>query len=53
MKARQWPANPARPRMDFNLLDLIPYGRRKEREDLPEGWPQDPAMTWLRLHDEY
>ena len=22
-------------------------------EDSPEGWPQDPTMSWLRLHDEY
>lgn len=40
-------------RMDFNLLDLTPYGRQEEWEDSPEGWPQDPTMSWLRLHDEY
>ncbi len=40
-------------RMDFNLLDLTPYGRQEEWEDSPVGWPQDPTMSWLRLHDEY
>jgi predicted dithiol-disulfide oxidoreductase (DUF899 family) len=40
-------------RLDFNLLDLTPYGRQEEWEDSPEGWPQTPTMMWLRLHDEY
>jgi predicted dithiol-disulfide oxidoreductase (DUF899 family) len=40
-------------RLDFNLLDLTPYGRQEEWEDSPEGWPQTPTMQWLRLHDEY
>jgi predicted dithiol-disulfide oxidoreductase (DUF899 family) len=40
-------------RLDFNLLDLTPYGRQEEWEDSPAGWPQDPTMTWLRLYDEY
>ena len=40
-------------RMDFNLLDLTPYGRQEAWEDSPAAWPQDPTMTWLRLHDEY
>jgi predicted dithiol-disulfide oxidoreductase (DUF899 family) len=40
-------------RLDFNLLDLTPYGRQEEWEDSPEGWPQDQTMSWLRLHDEY
>jgi predicted dithiol-disulfide oxidoreductase (DUF899 family) len=40
-------------RLDFNLLDLTPYGRQEAWEDSPEGWPQDPTMTWLRLRDEY
>lgn len=40
-------------RLDFNLLDLTPYGRQEQWEDSPEGWPQDPTMSWLRLHDEY
>jgi predicted dithiol-disulfide oxidoreductase (DUF899 family) len=40
-------------RLDFNLLDLTPYGRQEEWEDSPEGWPQTPTMRWLRLRDEY
>lgn len=40
-------------RPDFNLLDLTPYGRQEEWEDSPEGWPQDPTMSWLRHHYEY
>ena len=40
-------------RLDFNLLDLTPYGRQEQWEDSPDDWPQDPTMSWLRLHDEY
>jgi predicted dithiol-disulfide oxidoreductase (DUF899 family) len=40
-------------RLDFNLLDLTPYGRQEQWEDSPDGGPQDPTMSWLRLHDEY
>jgi predicted dithiol-disulfide oxidoreductase (DUF899 family) len=40
-------------RLDFSLLDLTPYGRQEQWEDSPEGWPQDPTMSWLRLRDEY
>jgi predicted dithiol-disulfide oxidoreductase (DUF899 family) len=40
-------------RLDFNLLDLTPYGRQEEWEDSPDGWPQDATMNWLRPHDEY
>jgi predicted dithiol-disulfide oxidoreductase (DUF899 family) len=40
-------------RLDFNLLDLTPYGRQESWEDSPEGWPKDPTMSWLRLRDEY
>ena len=40
-------------RLDFNLLDLTPFGRQEQWEDSPEGWPQDPTMAWLRLRDEY
>lgn len=40
-------------RLDFNLLDLTPYGRQEQFEDSPEGRPQDPTMSWLRPHDEY
>jgi predicted dithiol-disulfide oxidoreductase (DUF899 family) len=40
-------------RLDFNLLDLTPYGRQEQWEDSPEGWPRDSTMAWLRLRDEY
>jgi predicted dithiol-disulfide oxidoreductase (DUF899 family) len=40
-------------RTDFNLLDLTPHGRQEQWEDSPDGWPQDPTMSWIRLHDEY
>jgi predicted dithiol-disulfide oxidoreductase (DUF899 family) len=40
-------------RLDFNLLDLTPYGRQEVWEDSPEGWPQTETMAWLRLRDEY
>jgi len=40
-------------RLDFNLLDLTPYGRGERWEDSPDGWPQDQTMSWLRLRDEY
>jgi predicted dithiol-disulfide oxidoreductase (DUF899 family) len=40
-------------RVDFNLLDLTPLGRQEQWEDSPEGWPQDPTMSWMRLRDEY
>ncbi|MDR0359734.1 MAG: DUF899 domain-containing protein [bacterium] len=40
-------------RMDFNLLDLTPFGRQETWEDSPEGWPQTPPYVWWRKHDEY
>ncbi|GLZ34710.1 hypothetical protein Lesp02_68970 [Lentzea sp. NBRC 105346] len=40
-------------RMDFNLLDLTPYGRQEVWEDSPEGWPQEPTWSRVRLKDEY
>lgn len=40
-------------RLDFNLLDLTPYGRQETWEDSPQGWPQSAPYRWWRLHDEY
>lgn len=37
----------------WSYLDLTPYGRQEAWEDSPEGWPQGPAYSWLRRHDEY
>lgn len=34
-------------------LPMVLYGRQEQWEDSPEGWPQDPTMSWLRPHDEY
>lgn len=32
----------------FGLLDLLPYGRQEEWQDVPEGWPQSPTYSgWL------
>lgn len=40
-------------RMDFNLLDLTPFGRQESWEDSPGGWPQTEPYRWWRRHDEY
>jgi predicted dithiol-disulfide oxidoreductase (DUF899 family) len=40
-------------RLDFNLLDLTPFGRQETWEDSPEGWPQTEPYRWWRRHDEY
>ena len=40
-------------RFDFNLLDLVPYGRQEAWEDSPLGWPQTEPYSWWRLHDDY
>jgi predicted dithiol-disulfide oxidoreductase (DUF899 family) len=34
-------------------LDITPLGRQEDWEDSPEGYPQSPANTWIRRHDEY
>jgi predicted dithiol-disulfide oxidoreductase (DUF899 family) len=40
-------------RLDFNLLDLTPFGRQESWEDSPAGWPQSEPYRWWRRHDEY
>lgn len=36
----------------FALVDVLPYGRREEWQDSPEGWPQDPTYSrWLDSPD--
>ena len=40
-------------RLDFNLLDLTPFGRQESWEDSPTGWPQTEPYRWWRRHDEY
>jgi predicted dithiol-disulfide oxidoreductase (DUF899 family) len=29
----------------FGLIDLLPYGRREEWQDSPDGWPKEPAYS--------
>lgn len=32
----------------FPLVDVLPYGRQEEWQDVPEGWPQSPTYSrWL------
>ena len=37
----------------WSYLDITALGRQEEWEDSPEGYPQGPAHTWYRRHDEY
>lgn len=41
------------PSNTFSLLDLTPFGRQETWQDTPQGRPQEPAHSWIRLHDEY
>ena len=29
----------------FALIDLLPYGRQKDWQDSPDGWPQSPPYS--------
>jgi predicted dithiol-disulfide oxidoreductase (DUF899 family) len=36
----------------FPLIDLLPYGRREEWQDSPEGWPREAAYSrWSSSED--
>ncbi|MEE3849778.1 DUF899 family protein [Gordonia sp. LSe1-13] len=36
----------------FSLMDLLPYGRREEWQDSPDGWPRTPTYSgWLDSPD--
>ncbi|MCY1141886.1 DUF899 family protein [Actinoplanes sp. Pm04-4] len=36
----------------FALVDTLPYGRREEWQDSPDGWPQSPTYSgWLDSPD--
>lgn len=41
----------------FPLVDVLPFGRQEEWQDVPDGWPQGPTYTgWLdseRIADLY
>ena len=41
------------PSNTFGLLDITLWGRQETWEDSPTGWPQEPAHSWIRLHDLY
>ena len=37
---------------EFALVDVLPYGRREEWQDSPEGWPREPAgARWRDSQD--
>lgn len=36
----------------FALIDLLPYGRQEEWQDVPQGWPQGPTYSrWAGSQD--
>ena len=35
------------------LLDITPFGRMEEWQDVPDGVPQDRTGSWTRRHDTY
>jgi predicted dithiol-disulfide oxidoreductase (DUF899 family) len=37
----------------WGLLDLTPYGRGEEWQDVPDGVPQVPTGSWFRRRDDY
>jgi predicted dithiol-disulfide oxidoreductase (DUF899 family) len=37
----------------FPLLDLLPYGRQEEWQDVPDGWPQSPTFSRWWNSDRY
>jgi predicted dithiol-disulfide oxidoreductase (DUF899 family) len=49
----EWQAARAALLLKVNILELTPFGRQEAWEDAPPGWPQGPAYTWWRRHDEY
>ena len=37
----------------FGMIDLLPFGRREEWQDSPEGWPQTPAYSGWESSEAY
>lgn len=37
----------------FPLLDLLPYGRQEEWQDVPDGWPQHPTYSRGMNSEQY
>ena len=36
----------------FSLLDILPWGRQEEWQDVPDGWPQRPTYSgWASSAD--
>jgi predicted dithiol-disulfide oxidoreductase (DUF899 family) len=36
----------------FALIDLLPYGRQEEWQDVPDSWPQSPTYSrWASSQD--
>jgi predicted dithiol-disulfide oxidoreductase (DUF899 family) len=36
----------------FGLIDILPWGRQEEWQDLPDGWPKSPTYPkWLDSPD--
>ncbi len=39
--------------LEFDLLDLTPFGRQEDWENSPSGVPQEPTYSWMCLSDRY
>lgn len=37
----------------FALIDLLPYGRREEWQDSPDGWPRSPTYSGWESSDAF
>ena len=37
----------------FSLVDLLPYGRQEEWQDVPNGWPQHPTYSRSVPSEDY
>lgn len=37
----------------FGLLDILPYGRQEEWQDVPAGWPQAPTYSHWASSEEF
>ncbi len=37
----------------FGLLDLLPFGRQEQWQDVPDGWPQAPTYSHWADSDEF
>jgi predicted dithiol-disulfide oxidoreductase (DUF899 family) len=37
----------------FGLIDILPYGRQEEWQDVPDGWPQAPTYSHWPESEEF